>query len=119
VAEVELQLLQVAMLEGVPDPERRPQVHLLHPAREGQRGLVGLGRWRRRGEGRTTARRSVSSCDRRGRGFGDSMDDTGIRRHGVGPRGRHRDSDDGSAGPQSRSWWAGPPGNLWNKKPLI
>jgi hypothetical protein len=44
VAEVELPLLQVAMLEGVPDLERRPQEHLLRPARECQRGPVGLER---------------------------------------------------------------------------
>lgn len=43
VVEVELQLLQVGVLERVPDPERRPQVHLRRAWRGRRRGLAGLG----------------------------------------------------------------------------
>lgn len=46
VGEVELQLLQVGVLERVPDPERRPEVHLRRAWRgrgRRRRGLAGLG----------------------------------------------------------------------------
>lgn len=67
-AEVELQLLQVAMLERVSDPERRPQVHLLRRRERGRSGsgdVDDLTGSRSGGGAMTAARRSVRSWDRR------------------------------------------------------
>ena len=111
VAEVELQLLQVAVLERVPDPERRPQVHLLRPARDGARS--GSVRSRDRG-GETRRRRGEVDGEEKRALLGSSR----VRGVDLGIWGSFgllepwrnpgRDnSNDESAGPQPRFRWAG------------